>query len=148
MEPLLVFDKLVKQIAALMKFKEIWLFKHQKRDEENCCKRLSVENLNKAEFEIYREAQLESFATEFDNLLNNQLITNKIKILSLTPILVENLIRVGGRVQKADIPYYRKHQIILCKSHMLSKLIILNKHQSNFRTGRDQTLAILRERCG
>ena len=58
-------------------------------------------NLNKAEFEIYREAQLESFATEFDNLLNNEPITNKSKILSLTPIFVENLIQVRGRVQKS-----------------------------------------------
>ena len=65
-----------------------------------------MEDLNKAEFEIYREAQLESFATEFENLLNNQRITNKSKILSFTPILVENIIRVGGRVQKSDIPNY------------------------------------------
>ena len=65
-----------------------------------------MEDLNKAEFEIYREAQLESFATEFENLLNNQRITNKSKILSFTPIFVENIIRVGGRVQKSDIPNY------------------------------------------
>ena len=65
-----------------------------------------MEDLNKAEFEIYREAQLESFATEFENLLNNQRIKNKSKILSFTPILVENIIRVGGRVQKLDIPNY------------------------------------------
>ena len=136
-------DKLGKYIAALIKFKEIWLLKRQNKGKENCYKKLSVENLNKAEFEIYREAQLESFATEFDNLVTNQPITNKSKILSLTPILSENLIRVGGRVQKSDIPYYRKHQIILCKSHPLSKLIILD---TNFHTGRDQTLAILREK--
>ena len=55
-----------------MKFKETCLLKRQNKDKENCCKRLSVENLNEAELEIYREAQLESFATEFDNLLNNQ----------------------------------------------------------------------------
>ena len=75
-----------------MKFKEIWLLKRQNKEKENRCKRLSVENLNKAELAIYREAQLESFGTEFDNLLNNQPITNKSKILSLAPILVENLI--------------------------------------------------------
>ena len=78
----------------------------KQKKKENCCKKLSVEDLNKAEFEIYREAQLESFATEFENLLNNQRITNKGKILSFTPILVENIIRVGGRVQKSDIPNY------------------------------------------
>ena len=106
------FDKLSKHVAplmkfkkALMKFKKIWLLKRQNKDKENCCKKLSIDDLNKAEFEIYREAQLESFATEFDNLLTNQPITNKSKILSLILILVENLIRVGGRVQKSDIPH-------------------------------------------
>ena len=88
----LSFNKLVKHIAALMKFKEIWLLKRQSKVKENRCKRISVENLNKAELAIYREAQLESIGTEFDNLLNNQPITNKSKILSLAPILVENLI--------------------------------------------------------
>ena len=91
-----------------MKLKEIWLLKLQSKCKENRCKRLPVENLSKAEYEIYREAQLESFATEFNNLLNNEPITNKSKILSLTPILVKNLIQVGGRVQKSDIPYYPK----------------------------------------
>ena len=38
----------MKHIAALMKFSEIWLLK-QNKDKENCCKRLSVENLNKEE---------------------------------------------------------------------------------------------------
>ena len=103
-----LFNKLVKHIAASMKLKEIWLLKLQSKCKENRCKRLPVENLSKAEYEIYREAQLESFATEFDNLLNNEPITNKSKILSLTPILVKNLIQVGGRVQKSDIPYYPK----------------------------------------
>ena len=69
-----------------MKLKEIWLLKRQNKGKENCCKRLSVESLNKAEFEINREAQLESFGTEFENLLNNEPITNK--SLSLTSILV------------------------------------------------------------
>ena len=32
-----------------MKFKEIWLLKQQNKDKENCYKKLSVENLNKAE---------------------------------------------------------------------------------------------------
>ena len=84
-----------------MKFKEIWLLKKQNKDKENCYKKLSVENLNKAELQ-YRETQLEFFATEFDNLLTNQPITNKNKILSLVPIPVENFIQVGGRVQKSE----------------------------------------------
>ena len=115
------FNELVKQRVALMKFNEIQLLKQQNKDNENCRK--------------------------IDNLLNNEPITNKSNILSFTLIFVENLIRVGSRVQKSDIPYYCKHQIILCKSHPLSKLIILDKHHSSFHTGKDQTLAILREKA-
>ena len=92
-----------------MKFKELWLLKRENKGKENCCKKLSVENLNKTEFEIHREAQLEFFAIEFENLLTNQRIINKSKILLLTPIFTGNLIRLGGRLQKLDIPYYHKH---------------------------------------
>ena len=100
------------------------VIKTTKQRQGQLLQKLSGENLNKAEFKILREEQLESFITEFDNLLTNQTITNKCKTLSLTPILIENLIRVSGRVQKSDIPYNNKHQTILCKSHLLSKLII------------------------
>ena len=82
-----LLDKLVKHIAALMKFKKIWLLKTQNKGKENCCKKLSVEDLNKAEFEIYRKVQLDSFATEFGNLLNNQPITINIKFYHLPQFL-------------------------------------------------------------
>ena len=89
-----LFNKLVKHIAASMKLKEIWLLKLQSKCKENRCKRLPVENLSKAEYEIYREAQLESFATEFDNLLNNEPITNKSKFYHLLQFLLKILFKL------------------------------------------------------
>ena len=100
MEPLLVFDKLVKQIAVLMKFKEIWLFKHQKKDEENCCKRLSVENLNKAEFEIYREAQLESLQLNLTTYLTINPSQIKLKFYPLLQFLLKILFKLVAEYKK------------------------------------------------
>ena len=66
-----------------MKFKKISLLKRQNKDEKNCCKRLSVEDLNKAEFEICREALLESFANELTTWLTINLSQIKMKFYHL-----------------------------------------------------------------
>ena len=111
-----------------------------------------LSDLNKVEFETYREGQLEFFATQFDNLLNNKPITNKSKIFSPTPIPIQLwypnscLESYSGWWQSAKIRHTILSQTLNYRSHLLPKLIILEKHQSNFLTGRDQTLAILREK--
>lgn len=45
------------------------------------------------------------------------------KILPLTPILVNNLIKVGGRIQHSNIPDQQK-ETILPAAHQLTSLII------------------------
>ena len=72
-----------------MKLKEIWLLKRQNKDKKNCCKRLSVENLNKAEFEINREAQLESFGTNLKTCLTMN--PSQIKVYHLLQFLFKIL---------------------------------------------------------
>ena len=38
-------------------------------------------------------------------------------MLLLRPFLLDNLLRVGGRIGQSFLPFYSKHQIILPKSH-------------------------------
>ena len=83
-----------------------------------------------------------NLTSELDNLLNIKPIANKSKLSSLTLICVENFIPVCGRVEKPAIYYFCKYHIVLCKSHLLPRLIILNKYQSSFHTGRDQTATL------
>ena len=44
------------------------------------------------------------------------------------------------------VPFNQRHQMITHKNDPLSKLIIKHIHESNFPCGRDQTLAILRNK--
>ena len=67
------------------------------------------------------------------------------KLLLLNPIVVDNLIRVGGRIGQSHLPFEQKHQILLTKEHFLSTLLVLDKHERNYHIGREQTLSLLRE---
>ena len=139
------FTKLIRHIAALMKFKRLWIAKREKSTLDENFMKLTLNDLNEAENEIYKEAQQESFYSEFSDLSNQKTVSKRSKILSLNPILHDHLLRVGGRVRNCNIPFDNKHQIILSSKHPLSKLIILEKHVTNYHTGRDQTLSILRK---
>ena len=64
---------------------------------------------------------------------------------SLDPILVDGLLRVGGRLGLAPISFDSKHQIILPKSDHVSTLIIKHCHLVSGHSGREYVLRLLRE---
>ena len=67
--------------------------------------------------------------------------------MTLNQILDNNIIKVGGHLKNIiGIPNNLKHQIILPRHHPVTDLLILHYHKSNHHCGRDQTLALLRER--
>ena len=72
-------------------------------------------------------------------------LSKRSKLLPLNPIVVDNLIRVGGRIGQSHLPFEQKHQILLTKEHFLSTLLVLDKHERNYSIGREQTLSLLRE---
>ena len=68
-------------------------------------------------------------------------MSSKSSILSLKPELHENIIRVGGQIHHAELPFDFKHPIILSGKHMISKLILLDLHLKNLHTGREHILS-------
>jgi len=72
---------------------------------------------------------------------------NNSNIKSLNPIIgPDGLLRVGGRLNKSDLPYEAKHQIILMPKHPLTKLIILNEHHRHLHAGILTILSSLRQK--
>ena len=74
-------------VACLLKFKQLWL-----------------KDIEQAEFEIFKEAQLECFPDEFRTLKKDTSLSKHSKLLPLNPIVVDNLIRVGGRIGQSYLP--------------------------------------------
>ena len=78
--------------------------------------------------------------------MQNEPLARKSKLLSISPFLDEKgLMRVGGRLSKADIPTSAKHQIILPDKHPVVQLLIRQYHEiSHF--GTEYVLSAIRQR--
>ena len=53
--------------------------------------------------------------------------------------------RVGGRLDKAPIPFEAKHQVILPPAHPSSRLLVQDLHEKHLHVGREHTLALVRQ---
>ena len=107
--------------------------------------RITVKDIEQAEFEIFKEAQLECFPAEFRTLKKDMSLSKHSKLLPLNPIIVDNLIRVGGTIGQSHLPFEQKHQVLLAKEHFLSTLLVLDKHERDCYIGWEQTLSLLQE---
>lgn len=58
----------------------------------------------------------------------------------------DGILRVGGRLQHADLPFHQRHPIILKGNHHFTKLLIADAHLRTFHGGLQQTTAYLRNR--
>lgn len=91
-------------------------------------------------------AQGQSFPIEYELLLKCKPLSNKSKILSLSPFLDENkVMRVGGRIDASTCTYDKKHPILLHASHRLTRLYFEREHVSNMHAGPQLLLATVRE---
>ena len=75
---------------------------------------LDIEDLSKAEAALLRKAQDEDFSEEIKILKRKQELPRTSSLIELYPFLDKvGLLRVGGRVGKASLPYDAKHPIII-----------------------------------
>ena len=94
---------------------------------------------------ICKFAQLETFPSKIHALRESKDLTKNNKLLELSPFLDGGgLLRVGGRLKNACIPYERKHSIILAPKHRLTYLIIKREHVKLMHAGCQAVLASTR----
>ena len=122
--------------------------------------RVNVADLEEAEMEIIKHVQRNEFPSEIKSLQDVQekvvygsrksdkekkaLFKRTTSLRMLDPVLDgDGVMRVGGRIRKANLPPTLKNPVILPKSSHISSLIISHTHHS----GRGITLNELRS-CG
>ena len=109
-----------------------------------------MEEMRATELEILNCVQLHYFPEELQSLTKSGVYVVHVKktsgLRSLDPVLVDGLIRVGGRLGLAPASFDSKHQIILPTSDHVSTLIIEHCHLISGHSGREYVLRLLRER--
>ncbi|KAL5010875.1 hypothetical protein ScPMuIL_013180 [Solemya velum] len=114
---------------------------------------LTRDVLLRAEKKIIEHVQQQHFSEEFKTIQMSQKnpstkhhLKKSSKLYKLEAFVKDDLLRIGGRLRRADMTYDAKHPIILPKDSPVSKLIIEDIHQSIGHLGRNYILSNLRER--
>lgn len=130
------FSKLCRVIAYCLRFR------HNNQFTGPLC----AKKINESEIRILKIMQTMQFSGEIKTLKNKGPLT-KGKLINLSPFLDENdLIHVGGRLQKSQLTFSQKHPILLPSRDRLTDQIIREVHENNHHTGIQTTLCILRQR--
>ena len=136
----------MRHIAWIIKLKTNWVNKKRCINRTTDFSYLLPKDLELSIKTICKLAQVESFPDEYCSLKTTQTGSSKSNILSLKPELDENIIRIGGRIRHAELPFDFKHPIILSGKHMISKLILLDLHLKNLHSGREYILSLSRDK--
>ncbi|XP_067945389.1 uncharacterized protein [Watersipora subatra] len=131
------FNELVKSLAILQKSvrKKTW-------------KSVSAtaEDMQEAEVLAIKRTQEMSFQEEIQTLKENKSVTKDSTIAKLNPYLdKQSILRVGGRLHRADITTNEKCPMIVPKYSHLAKLLVRHHHHRIHHLGRRSPLAATRE---
>ncbi|XP_055690674.1 uncharacterized protein LOC129795249 [Lutzomyia longipalpis] len=109
---------------------------------------LSPEELDEALNCLLRQEQSEKYPDIFEAINSGQILTSKKwkSIAQFNPYIdPKGVIRFGGRIERAAIPYDAKHPILLPKGH-LSELIFRHEHLRNLHAGPQLLLSTIHQR--
>ncbi|XP_049871346.1 uncharacterized protein LOC126370517 isoform X2 [Pectinophora gossypiella] len=134
-------NKMKRVLAFIYRFINNCKVKKEKRESGY----LTCKELNFALNMIIKHDQNEHFADEIRDLLSNKPIKSNLK--SLNPFIDGmGILRVGGRLQNAAIPYQQRHPAILPKKSVITHLIIHNEHRCLLHASQKLLLASLHQR--
>ena len=94
-----------------------------------------------------KQAQEERFPEEMKDLIGGKEVKRQSHLKPLTPIMDElGVLRVGGRLDRAELPYDAAHPMILPKKHHITQLIVADVHNRSRHAGVNHVLAQVRNR--
>lgn len=94
-----------------------------------------------------KQAQIERFPNEMKELNRGKEVSKHSHLKSLTPVVDElGMLRVGGRLTRAELPYDAIHPMILPKKHHVTRLIVADVHNRCRHAGVNHVLAQVRHR--
>lgn len=143
-------DKLMNSTSSLIKLKyrvaTFLRLKHGLKNKNLKTGIFSIEEVKQAEEEIWKYSQRQYFANTLSALKNGKDLQKSNPLRKFTPFIDEKgLVRVGGRISNANIPYNMKHPIILHSASLPVKLLIKDVHEKMGHLGKESTISDLRQ---
>ncbi len=156
------WHRMKRSVAICMRYRSLLRYKASKEHGKVTSIQdtpISVSELQEAEKHILKTLQQTAFPNELRKLnrmehaaterdecrkCNTTLKTDS-SLYRLDPyVSSDGLLRVGGRIRRADVPYDARHPVILPKKEHITQLIIRHYHCSTGHSGREMTLSEIR----
>ncbi|XP_058448908.1 uncharacterized protein LOC131428867 [Malaya genurostris] len=107
---------------------------------------LTVNELAKSKTFLIRLAQNDEIVAEINQLDKNKSVSKRSHIRQMTPFLdAERVLRVGGRLNFAQLPYQAKHPALIPTNHPFTRLIVEDFHRKLLHGGGRLLLTAIRE---
>ncbi|XP_044760769.1 uncharacterized protein LOC123318219 [Coccinella septempunctata] len=127
-------------LAYIIRFKNRCLKRqHATIGEVDC---LTHGELQSALVSIIRHEQRKYFGDEILMIKNEERLPKSLRVLN--PFMKDDVIRVGGRLRNADMPYDNKFPILIPSKSVLAKLLITEIHVQYMHAGIETTLSLLK----
>jgi hypothetical protein len=136
------FKKLRRVMAYCLRF-----INNLKKNQIKETDMLTSSELQHAETCIIKIVQAELFSSEINDIKSKGEVISNSHLKSLSVFLDKGgILRVGGRLQNSTLNFNIKHQILLPKGHVVTKLIIRGTHIEEMHAGVQNTLAAVRQK--
>ena len=148
-------DRLIESCSTLHKLKRLtaWLLRfinylrsRVRKETLDLNKLLSTSELNLAEMAQIRYLQRKSLPMFFKNAGNAQLKSLPRVLQKLRPVVMDGVVRVGGRLSEAPIEFDMKHPIVVPQHSRFTELLIQQHHLEVGHSGACHTWASLRRK--
>jgi hypothetical protein len=116
---------------------------------QNGSLRLQIQDVHNGEKALIHCIQHQHFDGEFQKLSSKSVsvVKRSSKLCKLDPFIdEEGILRVGGRLRRANLSDETKHPVILPKDSRISYMIILDIHKKIGHLGKNSILTRLREK--
>lgn len=108
-------------------------------------KEISLAEMKEASTSIVRMVQSQHFQDEFLALQSGKKIKADSRLMTLSPILLNGVICVGGRLRHAPLTSENINPMIVPYQHHIATLIITYYHQVLGHAGREHVLSVVRQ---
>lgn len=138
------YERMRRVFSYVLRFVDRRIFKKQKETTVAC---FSSEELVRAERFIIRLVQKCHFFEEYTQLCKGNIVSSKSHLKRLSPFIdKDEIIRVGGRLNQADLPYDTTHPMLLPNNTPFVVSLFEHFHYRNLHAGPQALLASVRQR--
>ena len=139
--------KLQRWVVWFLRFKKYISEKYIQGKESVSQGAITVGEMRAASNKVLRCVQKDAFKDDYRDLeKGKEQVKSSSNLRRLCPVMIDGLMRVGGRLEKANQPYDVIHPIILPKKNKVTNMIIQSAHSLEGHAGASHVLAVLRQK--